>query len=302
MRRSFFGIVLVTGFGLGALAAAPGCGGSSGGNFFIGDGGVLLGPDGARIGTGGGGVVPLPDGSVGSLGGGTGTGSSGGHPVGADGGVVCPPGLQCNVTCTGGGTTTITGKVYDPAGKDPLLGVAVYVPAVPLTPLPKGVPTGADACSCGALFPSGAVTNTTTAVDGSFTLKNVPVGSAVPLVLQVGKWRRSLTVPVTACTDNAQMPKSLTLPGTIAAGDTDNNMPDLAVSTGSADTLECLLLRIGVSASEYVPGTSTAGHVHIFSGGGAGTGVAVAGRERRRRSRWQGHLRARRASGRARAS
>jgi hypothetical protein len=200
---------------------------------------------------------------------GTGSGSGGGTTTTEP---ACPAGLQCNVACTGGGTTTITGKVYDPAGKDPLLGVAVYVPAVPLTPLPKGVPTGAEACSCGALFASGAVTNTTTGVDGSFTLKNVPVGSNVPLVLQVGKWRRSLKINVAACTDNAQAAKTLTLPGTIPAGDTDDNMPDLAVSTGGADTLECLLLRMGVAASEYVPGTSTAGHVHIFSGGKSGGG------------------------------
>ena len=84
---------------------------------------------------------------------------------------------QCNVSCPGGGTTTITGKVYDPRRKNPLYNVAVYVPAAPLQPLPQGVPTGADACTCGALFQSGAVVNTTTAVDGTFTLTNVPVGA-----------------------------------------------------------------------------------------------------------------------------
>src|SRR5579862_4203273 len=30
-----------------------------------------------------------------------------------EGGVACPTGLACNVVCTDGGTTTITGKVYD---------------------------------------------------------------------------------------------------------------------------------------------------------------------------------------------
>jgi hypothetical protein len=171
------------------------------------------------------------------------------------------------VSCTGGKTTTITGRVYDPAGKDPLYGVEVFVPAAALTKLPSGVPTGADSCSCGALFPTGAVIATQTDVNGNFTLSNAPVGANVPLVLQVGKWRRSLKINVTACEDNAQMDKSLTLPGTVAAGDIENNMPDIAVSTGYADTLECLLVRIGVSPSEYVPGASTAGHVHIFSGG-----------------------------------
>jgi len=172
---------------------------------------------------------------------------------------------MCNVSCSGGGTTSITGKVYDPAGKNPLYNVAVYVPATPLQPLPKGVPTGPDACSCAALFKSGALTSTITGVDGSFTLSNVPIGSKVPLVLQVGKWRRSLQVNVASCQNNAQPDKSLTLPGTVMG--TDDNMPDIAVSTGGADTLECLMTRIGLPASEYVAGAGGTGHVHVFSGG-----------------------------------
>jgi hypothetical protein len=44
-------------------------------------------------------------------------------------------------------------------------------------------------------------------------------------------------------------------------------MPDIAVSTGFADTLECLMKRIGLPDSEYVAGASGTGHVHIFSGG-----------------------------------
>jgi hypothetical protein len=163
-------------------------------------------------------------------------------------------------------TTTITGKVYDPAGKNPLYNVAVYVPAIALQPLPKGVPTGADACNCSALFKSGAITSAVTDVTGSFTLTNAPAGTDVPLVLQVGKWRRSLHINVTACQANAQPNKSLRLPDTVAAG-SDDNMPDIAVSTGSADTLECLMHRIGLPASEYVAGAGGAGHIHVFSGG-----------------------------------
>src|SRR5262249_54872048 len=34
--------------------------------------------------------------------------------------------------------------------------------------------------------------------------------------------------------------------------------------TGAADTIECLLFRVGVDKSEFVPGPSTSGHVHIF--------------------------------------
>jgi hypothetical protein len=51
----------------------------------------------------------------------------------------------------------------------------------------------------------------------------------------------------------------------------DGNLPDFAISTGQSDSLECLLLRIGVDADEWVPGPSMAGHVHIFQGNGATT-------------------------------
>lgn len=195
------------------------------------------------------------------------SGSSSGVGPGPDGGP-CPTGLQCNVSCSNGPTTTISGKVYDPAGKNPLYGVTVFVPATPLQPLPKGVPTGADACDCAALFRSGMVVSTRTAADGTFSLQNAPVGSAVPLVVQVGKWRRQFSVNVTACMDNPQPDKSLTLPSTVSqSGD---SMPDIAVSTGSADTLECFFHRVGLPVTEYVAGTGTTGHVHLFSGGDPG--------------------------------
>jgi hypothetical protein len=182
------------------------------------------------------------------------------------GGDACPPGLTCNVGCPGGGTTTITGTVYDPAVKNPVYGAVVYVPGSPLQPLPKGVPSGAAACSCAALYPSAVGANTRTRPDGTFTLTNVPVGGAVPLVVQIGKWRRLVHVNVTACQDNPQPAGSLALPARVTPG-SDDNMPDIAVSTGGADTLECLLLRMGLPASEYVAGAATNGHVHMFSGG-----------------------------------
>jgi hypothetical protein len=176
------------------------------------------------------------------------------------------------MACSSGGTTTVSGKVYDPAAKNPLYNVAVYVPGGALQQLPKGVPTGAAACSCAALYQSGAVVSTSTAEDGSFTLSNVPVGASVPLVIQVGKWRKKFTLNVTGCQDNPQPDKSLAFPTTVGAADTDDSIPDIAVSTGSADTLECLMRRIGLQTKEYVAGAGGTGHIHVFSGGQAGGG------------------------------
>ncbi len=255
----------------GDAAAACGSNGhmcTSCGNGTCGNG-VCSGGTGGSSGNGGG----TSSGTGGSNGGSSGTGGGTSSGTGGGSAPVCPTGLMCDVACSGSATTSISGRVYDPAGKNALYNVTVFVPATDLVALPKGVPTGTDQCSCAALFPSGSIVSTTTTEDGRFTLTNVPVGSEVPLVIQIGKWRRKFKVNVTACMDNPQT-APMTFPSSIPAGDTDDNMPDIAVSTGSADTLECLMRRIGLPTTEYVAGVGTPNgpHVHVFSGGKTGGG------------------------------
>ncbi len=176
--------------------------------------------------------------------------------------------LQCQQhTCSGGGSTTISGNVFDPpAGKDPLLQHRRLRPELHARSAPVGASGMINACDCGSLFTGNPITATITDANGHFVLPNVPDGANIPLVLQVGKWRQELTIPTVAqCVDNPQADGSLKLPS--KSNPPTANIPDIAISTGSADTLECLLSRIGVDSSEYVPGTSTAGHLHIFSGG-----------------------------------
>jgi hypothetical protein len=217
-----------------------------------------FGDDGAGMGSDAGGFTSSSGTST------NGTGTASGFTSGTSGGA-----------SGGGNGTSITGKVYDPAGRDPLYNIVVYIPkGSPTATLPQ-LPAGVTAASCGcsALFPP-LLTYTTTGADGSFTLKDVPPGNQ-QLVVQAGKWRRMWTVDVQSAGSNPQ--PMLTLPKTVSQpGD---SMPDIAVSTGVADTLECLMTRIGLPSSEFVAGASTAGHVHMFAGGlPGGTGTHTIGR------------------------
>ena len=250
-----------------AVATAGACGGSNGGSGFGGDGGP------------------------GSSGGSSGTGSSSGSGNPDDGGLIgnfpdsstgpssdggCTN-LQCQVhSCSGGGSTTITGKVMDPAGRNPLYNVDVYIPnsqGGALDNIPIGI--NSASCSCDALFSGSPIDVTNTAADGTFTLKNAPDGAMIPLVVQIGKWRKEIIIPsVTKCGSTDAGP--ITLPKNLTDG-LYASMPNIAVSTGGADTLECLLTRVGVDESVF-KGDPTGPGVHVFKGfGGNGATGSPAG-------------------------
>jgi hypothetical protein len=190
--------------------------------------------------------------------------------------------LKCQqVSCGGGGTTSISGTVYDPAGKNPLYGIVVYIPNSPgavLDPIPHG-----PVCdSCGGANISGKpIVTALTDPKGKFVLKDVPVGSNIPLVIQAGKWRRKLIVPsVQQCVDNpikdTMVPDTrLRLPRTKNEFGGPNNgtsMPLIAL-TGGCDPVHILMQKIGIDISEF---TNSAGNgmVRVYAGmGGQNAGV-----------------------------
>jgi hypothetical protein len=165
--------------------------------------------------------------------------------------------------CPNGGTTTITGTVFAPQGTDPLNGVLVYVPNAPVAPFPQGVTCG----NCSAQVTGSPLVSAVTGVDGTFTITNMPSGANIPLVIQNGRWRRQFVIPnVPACTTTALpttgMPQ-IRFPQTKAEGD----IPLIGFVTGFADTLECVLRKIGIQDSEFSDPSGN-GRVQFFAGDG----------------------------------
>jgi hypothetical protein len=171
-------------------------------------------------------------------------------------------GLRCQQADCGGGDTTVTGTFFAPNGTLPLYNGIVYVPNTDPDALPKG--TTCD--TCGVVTGDPVVTALSEA-DGTFTLKNVPAGKDIPLVLQIGKWRRQVTIPeVRACEETKLTnPEMTRLPKSQAEG----NLPHIALTTGGCDRLGCVLPKIGIDPSEFgIASDGPAKAVHTFIGGG----------------------------------
>ena len=172
--------------------------------------------------------------------------------------------LQCRqVTCKNSKKTTLTGRVNIPAGNLPIPGAYVYIPNSEL----KTLVSGPSCERCDTLFSGEPVTRTQTDLNGVFTLDNVPTGENVPVVVQVGKWRRQINVGyVEGCRETALPEENTRLPKNKSEG----NIPKIALSTGGADVLECLLRKLGIDDKEITPETGD-GRVNLYTGISSGT-------------------------------
>jgi hypothetical protein len=171
--------------------------------------------------------------------------------------------LQCQQkSCPIGQTTTVSGTVYAPNGTLPLYNVIVYVPNSPLAPLTQGITCD----QCGAIASGDPIATTLSDSSGHFVLPNVPAGTNIPIVVQLGKWRRQTTIPVVnACTDNPVVDHNLTR---LPKNQTEGNMPHIALTTGDCDSLGCMLPKIGIDRSEFgVQSDGAKKAVHVFSSG-----------------------------------
>ena len=173
--------------------------------------------------------------------------------------------LQCQQAhCSPGTKTTVSGTVYDPAGKNPLYNVIVYVPNAPVDPFKPGI----SCDKCGALTTGAPVVTTLTGSDGTFVLEDVPVGQNIPLVMQIGKWRRQIVIPAVAkCTETKLADKDQTR---LPKNHTEGDIPHIAITTGGCDAFECLLRNIGIDDSEFTDPTGS-GRIHLYQGAGGAT-------------------------------
>ncbi|HVR60785.1 MAG TPA: hypothetical protein VMU50_02750, partial [Polyangia bacterium] len=99
----------------------------------------------------------------------------------------------------------------------------------------------------------------------------VPAGRNVPLVVQIGRWRRQVTIPeVASCADTA-LPAELTrLPRNQAEG----NLPAVAIATGEWDPFDCTLRKIGIDEAEFtLPGGPGRVNVWMYGGHHLGPGT-----------------------------
>lgn len=183
-------------------------------------------------------------------------------------------GLACMVPeCQPGMETKLIGTVMLPNGTTPMAGIDVYVPNRD----PGAFTTGATCATCGPL-PGDPIVKTRTNERGQFELINAPAGPDIPLVITIGKWRRQMQLPmVRACETtmldpaNTRLPKSRT---DLTQNTRSVDMPKIAISTGNADALECLVRKIGVADTEF----GTLGGmeaIHLYATGGQGSGVRM---------------------------
>jgi hypothetical protein len=210
------------------------------------------------------------DGSTFSNGGGSNSGNGGGANSSGSGGLNLGGGsgdgpkpcvnLECKKeACTGSPKTSLSGTIYDPSGTLPLYNVAIYVPNKPVDPIVNG----ASCDKCGELSGS-PVVSALTDTAGNFKLDDIPVSDNLPVVIQVGKWRKQITIPtVTSCADNPIAADQTRLPADQGEGE----MPQIALTTGEADALECLLKKLGIHDQEFTPAGGP-GRVHLFGGVG----------------------------------
>ena len=190
----------------------------------------------------------------------SGNGTGDGNGGGGDGGTGEPDacvGLQCDlVQCEGGAKTTVTGIVQRRPGTCPSTAAPILCPER----ASRGAAVEGVSCDrCGELLSGSPVVQHDHGHERQVRPRERPRRRRHPLVIQTGKWRRSdhaargRVVRRQPITDRRAAP---------AEEQSEGDIPQLALTTGGADALECLLRKIGIDDAEFTTASGD-GRVHL---------------------------------------
>lgn len=172
------------------------------------------------------------------------------------------------VVCAGGDATTLEGTVLTPNEQLPIANATVYVPNDPLDSLPP-VESATECVKCEDMDLGSPLVGTVADHDGTFELRHVPADTEFPLVIRHGQWRRVVMIdPVPGCETEVLSSEQTRLPTKNEEESEHDRIPDIAVTTGSWDALECLPYQIGIDSSEFSNEWGD-GAITIFDNGGS---------------------------------
>ena len=87
------------------------------------------------------------------------------------------------------------------------------------------------------------IVSATSAINGSFTIRGAPCGTNIPLVIQLGLWRRQIVIPRVTCCGTTTLTNAQTH---LPRNHTEGDIPEIAIVTGGSDPMECVLPKIGI--------------------------------------------------------
>lgn len=173
--------------------------------------------------------------------------------------------------------TRIRGRLTTPSGELGIPNAIVYIPSSPslgaLPPVDEGIHelSRCDRCTDEFERLGSVLTATVTDAHGNFTLEGaIPVGNGFRIVAKAGRFRavRSMTVNAAYACEELNIGNSLRLPERHEPA-SGRHLPKIAIVSGDADAMECVLLKMGFDRGEFNSRGSDA-RFHLYRGNGGG--------------------------------